>query len=113
VYIGLTNNINSEEMHTEYMPSLQVRHLKTIPHGYDFDTFNASQCARFRYIGQHHYHDIDANKAAAMYGAIWKYASDKESKYAFSNEVHFEIIDTEKYDGTYCQMEWFTPVTAK
>jgi AraC family transcriptional regulator len=114
VYIGFSSNINGEEMHSEYMPSLQVRHLKDIPHGYSHDTFDSSQCARFRYIGQHHYHDIDANMAAAMYGAIWKYANDKEAKYVLSNDkVHFERIDTELYDGTYCQMEWFTPVTVK
>jgi AraC family transcriptional regulator len=96
------------------MPSLQVKNLETIPHGYDHDTFNASQCARFRYIGQHHYRDIDRNKAAAMYNAIWNFSIDKKSNYVLSNDkVYFELIDTELYDGTYCQMEWYTPVTEK
>jgi hypothetical protein len=74
------------------MPSLQDKYLKNIPHGYDEDTYEATQCARFRYIGQHHYHYIDQNMAAAMYGAIWKYASDKESKYVLSDKVYFEIM---------------------
>jgi hypothetical protein len=114
VYIGLTNNINRDELHLEYMPSLQVENLKTIPHGYDGDTFNASRCARFRYIGRHNYLDIDRNKATAMYNAIWDFSIDKESKYVLSNDkVYFMRIDTGLYDGTYCQMEWFTPVTEK
>jgi AraC family transcriptional regulator len=113
VYIGLTR-INGEEMHSEYMPSVQVKHLENIPHGYKGDTFNASQCARFRYIGQHHYSDLDRNIASSMYDAILKFASGKESKYVLSNDkVYFERIDTRLYDGTYCQMEWFTPVTEK
>ena len=114
VYIGLTRYINKEEMYSEYMPSLQVNYLKNIPHGYDGDTFDTSQCARFRYIGQHHYLDIDRNMASAMYGAIKKYASGTESNYILSNDkVYFERIDTSQYDGTYCQMEWLTPVTEK
>jgi AraC family transcriptional regulator len=114
VYIGLTRNINKEEMHSEYMPSVQVKHLKDIPHGYSGDTFDASHCARFRYIGQHHYHEINKNKAAAMYNAIGNFSRGKESKYVLSNDkVYFEIIDTRLYDGTYCQMEWFTPLTEK
>jgi AraC family transcriptional regulator len=114
VYIGLTRNINKEEMHSEYMPSLQVKHLKNIPKGYDADTFGTSHCARFRYIGQHHYHDINRAMAVAMYDAIQKFTNDKESKYVLSTDkVYFEKIDTRLYDGTYCQMEWFTPVTEK
>jgi hypothetical protein len=52
--------------------------------------------------------------AATMYSAIRKFTSDKKSKYILSNDkVYFEIIDTGLYDGTYCQMEWYTPVTEK
>lgn len=114
VYIGLTKNINRDEMYTEYMPSLQVNNLKTIPHGYEGDTFDTTQCARFRYIGKHHYNDINRSLASAMYSAIWDYSMNKESKYILSNDkVYFEVIDTRLYDGTYCQMEWYTPVSEK
>jgi AraC family transcriptional regulator len=114
VYIGLTRTINMEENYSEYMPSVQVKHLENIPHGYHGYTFVTSQCARFRYIGKHHYHDIDRNAATAMYDIIQKFANNKESKYMLSDDkVFFEKIDTTLYDGTYCQMEWITPVTEK
>jgi AraC family transcriptional regulator len=114
IYIGLTRKIDKEGLYSEYMPSMQVKNLKNIPQGYDSDTFDASLCARFRYIGQHHYYDIDRNIAAAMYSAVQRFADDKNSKYVMSNnKVFFEIIDERLYDGIYCQMEWFTPVTEK
>jgi len=71
-------------------------------------------CARFRYIGQHHYYDLNSEVAKKMYFAIWKYNNDENAKYKLSvEEVHFERIDTKQYDGNYCQMEWFTPVIEK
>jgi hypothetical protein len=30
-----------------------------------------------------------------------------------NKKVYFEKIDTGLYDGTYCQMEWFSPVVEK
>jgi len=114
VYIGFTHNINHEKKVSEYMPSVQVRDLSHIPQGLNGETFNTSLCARFRYIGQHHYYDLNRNIADKMYSAILDYNDDKDSKYTLSlNKIYFERIDTRQYDGSYCQMEWFTPVTEK
>jgi hypothetical protein len=30
-----------------------------------------------------------------------------------NQKLYFERIDTAAYDGTYCQMEWFTPISEK
>jgi AraC family transcriptional regulator len=114
VYIGLTRNINSEAKYSEYIPSVQVENLKHIPHGYCGDTFETSMCARFRYIGQHHYYDLNKNAASMMYNAILKFAQNENAKYELlNNKTYFERIDTRRYDGTYCQMEWYTPVSEK
>jgi AraC family transcriptional regulator len=114
VYIGLTRSINLKEKHSEYTPSLQVKNLKNIPHGLSGDTFETSMCARFRYIGQHHYYDINKNIASMMYDAIRNYAQNEHAKYVLLNDKsYFEMIDTRLYDGTYCQMEWYTPVSEK
>ncbi|MCL2212108.1 MAG: helix-turn-helix domain-containing protein [Treponema sp.] len=114
VYIGLTCNINHENENSEYITSVQVRNLKNIPHGYRTYTFNSSLCARFRYIGQHHFYNLDKNRAGEMYNSIRKFASHKNVKYALLNDqVYFEKIDIDCYDGNYCQMEWFTPVIEK
>ncbi|MDR2972937.1 MAG: helix-turn-helix domain-containing protein, partial [Bacteroidales bacterium] len=114
VYIGLTCNINYEAGHSEYITSVQVRDIKNIPHGYRKYTFENSLCARFRYIGQHHYLDLSKHTAEAMYNAIWQFANDEQAKYALlNNKIYFEKIDTDLYDGTYCQMEWYTPVIEK
>jgi len=114
VYIGFTHNINHDKKISEYLTSVQVRDLSSIPQGLSGTTFNTSMCARFRYIGQHHYYDLNREIANKMYSAIWEYINDENSKYTLSlNKIYFERIDTRQYDGNYCQMEWFTPVTEK
>ncbi|MCL2008176.1 MAG: helix-turn-helix domain-containing protein [Treponema sp.] len=119
VYIGFTSKIDRETASSEYMPSVPVKNLKYIPPGLNGYTFDSSLCARFRYIGQHHYYDISSHVAGAMYNAIRKfeqdgYVSSEPTKYVLqNNRVHFEKIDIGLYDGTYCQMEWFSPVLEK
>jgi len=114
VYIGLTHNINLEEEYSEYTPSVQVENLKKIPHGFSGNTFKTSMCARFRYMGQHHYYDINRKVASRMYDAIKKFTQNEQAKYVLLNDrTYFEMIDLRLYDGTYCQMEWYTPVTEK
>jgi AraC family transcriptional regulator len=114
VYIGLTRNINIEKKYAEYIPSLQVKNLKNIPHGFCGDTFNTSMCAKFRYIGQHHYYDINKNVASRLFDAIIRFAENEHSKYKLSNDkISFEMVDIKRYDGTYCQMEWYTPFSEK
>lgn len=114
VYIGLTYNKNHETLYADYLPSVQVKDIKNIPQGFSQFTFESCLCARFRYIGQHHYYDLNSDIVSAMLDSIWKFAFDEKEKYALSVEkVHFERIDTSLYDGTYCQLEWFTPVIEK
>jgi len=114
VYIGFTHKINHEKKYSEYLPSVQVRNLSDVPLGLSGATFNTSMCARFRYIGQHHYYDINREIANKMYSAIMKYMNDENAKYSLlRDKIYFERVDTRQYDGNYCQMEWFTPVTEK
>ena len=114
VYIGLTCNINEEKSYSEYISSVQVDNLKHIPQGCSKYTFKSSLCARFRYIGQHHYYDIDRERAKEMYSKICQFAYNEKEKYSLlNNKVYFEKVDTGQYDGTYCQMEWFAPVIEK
>jgi AraC family transcriptional regulator len=114
VYIGFTHKINYEKKYSEYLPSVQARNLSVIPDGLSGVTFNTSMCARFRYIGQHHYYDINREIAVKMYSAIEKYICNKNAKYSLlRDKIYFERVDRSQYDGNYCQMEWFTPVAEK
>ena len=114
VYIGMTFNIDTELGFSDYMPAIQVKNFKGIPQGLSEYTFEASLCARFRYIGQHHYFELSSNTASSMYEAIWKFKQSEQSRYnLLIEDAHFERIDTSLYDGTYCQMEWFAPVIKK
>ena len=111
VYIGLTRKSDKDSEFSDYLPSVQVDNFKDIPQGFSKDTFEASLCAKFRYIGQHHYLEINRNVAHSMYEAIGKFTHVEHSKYKLLNDkVYFERIDTSLYDGTYCQMEWYAPV---
>jgi AraC family transcriptional regulator len=114
VFIGLTCNINMEEGRFDYIPSVQVANLKNIPHGLCGETFRTSMCARFRYIGQHHYYETNENVVSMIYNVISNFAQSGHAKYALSNDkIYFVMIDTRLYDGTYCQIEWYTPVSEK
>nr|WP_272944746.1 helix-turn-helix domain-containing protein [Gorillibacterium massiliense] len=114
VFIGLTRIPEGGADYSYYLPSVQVRDLNSIPLNLAGDTFPSSLCARFHYIGEHHYYDIDANVARGMYDAIVKFANDPFAKYRMLNgSFYFEKIDVSAYDGTYCLMEWFTPVAEK
>jgi AraC family transcriptional regulator len=114
VYIGLTRTAGIDADYSWYLPSIQVKTLKKIPDGLEGYTFTPALCAMFCYIGQHHYFEIDRNRAESMYSAIEKYF-DCEYGREFSrvSDIYFEKIDTETYDSGYCQMEWFTPIKAK
>ena len=107
VYIGLTRNLNMEEAISDYFPSIQVSDLKNIPSGLTGDTFAGTFCLRFRYIGQHHYLELNRNRAKEMYDTIWNFVERK------NGIIYFERIDISLYDGNYCQMEWFTPINFK
>jgi len=114
VYIGMTRNINLEAGFSEYMPALLVDNFNSMPESFSGDTFEASLCAKFRYIGQHHPIELNRNTAGAMYSAITNFTKAEHSKYTLlRDKVYFERIDFGFYDGTYCQMEWFTPVAEK
>jgi AraC family transcriptional regulator len=114
VYIGLTRTAGIDADYTWYLPSIQVKTLKNIPEGLEGFTFPSTLCAKFCYIGQHHYFDINRNKAKNMYSAIENFF-DCEYGREFSriSDMYFERIDTETYDGNYCQMEWFAPIKIK
>jgi AraC family transcriptional regulator len=115
VFIGITRNFDRKTGMSEYLPSVQVKDFKNIPQGFCKDTFETSLCARFRYIGQHHYSDIDRSVVGSMYSAINvinKSSYNNLAKYELLiDKVCFEKIDTKLYDGNFCQMEWYTPVS--
>jgi AraC family transcriptional regulator len=112
--INVSCNLNLEKGHFDYVPSLQVKNLKDIPPGLSGETFDTSMCVRFRYIGQHHYYEINSDVVSMMYNAVSNFAQDKNAKYVLIHEKsNFVKIDERLYDGTYCQMEYYTPVCEK
>lgn len=114
IYYGLTRTLDPSLSWTYYLPSMRVRNLSDIPHGLLGDTVPASLCVGFRYIGNHHYEEIDQLRAEALYNAIDRLAEENKGRYELlDSELFFEKIDTDAYDGQYCQMEWFAPIRVK
>jgi AraC family transcriptional regulator len=112
VYIGLTRTGGIGADYSWYLPSIQVKTLKNIPEGFDGYTFNPSLCAKFRYIGQHHYYEINRNRARSMYSAIENFFDCQYSHKSFRiSRIYFERIDASSYDENFCEMEWFTPLS--
>jgi len=113
VYIGLTRRSDGADF-SYYMPSVQVSKVKKLPAWLDSDTFPASLCARFQYIGQNHYLDFNRTVARDMYKAIKAYANSVDAKYRLLNDqIYFERIDMADYDGIFSKIEWFTPVVER
>ncbi|RXZ83779.1 helix-turn-helix domain-containing protein [Paenibacillaceae bacterium] len=114
IYYGLTTTPDLSFSWTNYLPSMRVNHLNDIPDGFTGDTFPSSLCVYFRYIGNHHYEEIDEPRAEALYTAIDRLAKEHGGKYELlDSEIFFEKIDTAAYDGQYCQMEWFAPIIVR
>jgi AraC family transcriptional regulator len=111
VYIGLTRTGGMDTDYNWYVPSIQVKSLNKIPEGMDGYTFAASLCVKFRYIGRHHYLEIDRNKAQGMYSAIEKFFGCEYGRnFSRISDIYFEKIEIRNYDGNFCQMEWFAPI---
>ena len=113
LYIGLTKFPEEMADYTIYMPSVCVSALSHVPDGYVGNTVPTCLCARFRYIGEHHYMDINSHIAQEMYNAINAFQNDDEKYGLFHHGIFFERIDAAAYDGKYCTMEWFSPVYEK
>lgn len=111
IYYGLTRTPDPSLSWTNYLPSMRVKNLSDIPDGFTGDTVPASLYVGFRYIGNHHYEEIDELRAEALYTAIDSLAEEHKGRYELlDSELFFEKIDTDAYDGQYCQMEWFAPI---
>ncbi|URN95736.1 MAG: GyrI-like domain-containing protein [Candidatus Pristimantibacillus lignocellulolyticus] len=114
IYYGLTRTPDPSFSWTYYLPSMRVKNLHDIPDGFTSDTVPASMCVGFRYIGNHHYEEISGLRAEELYTAIDRLAKEHNGKYELlDREFYFEKIDTDAYDGQYCQMEWFAPIRLK
>jgi len=114
-YLGLTRVPPDNSDYTYYMPSVRVnKQPKKLADGLVYDTFPASLCAYFYYIGKHHYNDINQEVASGMYDAISAYATNDENAYKLkSDALYMERICANNYDGTYCKLEWIAPVARK
>lgn len=111
VYYGITRIGDIKDGYSHYMPSVRVRDISHIPEGMAADRFPSGMCVRFHYIGRHHYYDINVDVARGMYDAICDFANLEGKRYEiFNQKLYFERINADDYDGTYCQMEWFTPI---
>lgn len=109
VYVGLTRGVSKGYDWTYYLTSLMVKDLNHIPHGYKGYTYNTSLCAKFRYMGKHHYNDISYSVAIKMYDTVHRFFEGQD-RYTTDYENFFEKINKNDYDGKYCVMEWYIPI---
>lgn len=112
VYIGLTTVPENMTDWTYYLPSVQVKDIQNIPDDLDFYKFNSCMCAKFKYIGNHHYTEINRQMAGTMYDSIFNFFGN-QNQYHPTINLHFERIDTNINDEEYCLMEWFAPLISR
>jgi AraC family transcriptional regulator len=119
ICISLMRNINWEEKHLEQIAAVQVTNLKNAPrtispNGLYGDTFKTSMCARFRYIGQRQYSEINNNIVDRIYNAVNQFVQNGHVKYELSkNKIFLAMIDTTSYDKNIYKAEYYTPLSVK
>jgi len=111
VYIGLLKNRDMDADYIWYLPSIQVKTLRNIPEGFEGYTINPSLYAKFRYIGQHNYLEINQDKLINIHSIIEKFLNcEYNSEYCMVNDACFVKIYELSYDENFCQVEWFVPI---
>ena len=112
IYIGYNNilSINNNKVNSvEYMPSVLVKDLSRVPQGLKGLAIPTHQCARFRYVGEHHYEDISMVTAKSTYFQVASFWTG-QIRYTSLTNYFFEWLDISTYDGTYCHFDILFPV---
>ncbi len=107
VYIGF--GINHSEHDLEYMPGVAVENLEQIPDGLTGKTILSCLCARFIYVGEHSFEDINMIAAGTMYEEMHKFWS-KQTRYTRADNTFYERVNPILIDGKYCRMERYLPI---
>lgn len=109
-YVGIAKNYNNGEGTCEYISSILVEDLQNIPQGLNGFTFDASLCARFRYIGQYNFNDISFEDTDLIFQEIWQFYNEHIGYALLMDELYFEKIYWGDENEKYYHFEWFTPV---
>lgn len=109
IYIGYTRTVKGED-YSYYTPSVPVSEKAKVQKGFDAEEIEATLAVRFKYVGHHHYYDINKDIAKAMYEKIDQFIEETPENIVVPYECYFEKIDIGDYDGECCMMEWYTPV---
>ena len=98
------------EYFRHWFTSVRISESIDMPHEMMTETFPTTRCARFRYIGHHHYLGLREDLVNAMYKVVNEYTSNENSEYTLNKEFFFYTIDGMIYDGPYCRMDWYMPI---
>ena len=110
-YIVLVKACDEDFRH--WFTSVRVNDTTNIPQEMMTETVPTTFCARFRYIGHHHYLGLREDLVNLMYKTINDYVNDENSEYFINKEFFFYTIDGMIYDGPYCRMDWYMPAIKK
>jgi AraC family transcriptional regulator len=114
ICISLMRNIDWGKKRLEQIAAVQVTNLKNVPHGLCGGTFKTSMCARFRYIGQHQYSEINTNIVDRIYDAANEFVQNGHIKYELSNsKIFLAMIDTTSHDKNIYKAEYYAPLSVK
>ena len=112
ICISIMHNIDWEEKFLEQIAAVQVTNLKNVPHGFCGEIFKTSTCARFRYIGQHQYSEINNNIVDRIYETVNKFVQSGHVKYELSNKkIFLAMIDTTTHDKNIYKAEYYAPLS--
>jgi AraC family transcriptional regulator len=114
IYIGLVRARDVNADYNWFLPSIQVKTLKNIPEGFEGYTINSSLYAKFRYIGQHNYLEINQDNIINIHSTMEKFfVFEYDRNYCLFNGTYFVKVYGLSDDENFCQIEWFVPIKKK
>ena len=96
---------------TKAGPDLRATSPLILPSEPETACFGGCPCIKFHYIGNHHYREISQQTAGRMYRLISRYVFGTEALPDISRTIHLEKINLAGFDGKYCLLEWFAPLS--
>ncbi|MDE7300220.1 MAG: AraC family transcriptional regulator [Lachnospiraceae bacterium] len=106
IYYGLTRHFQDGRSYSRYLTAIETLSDAGTVH------FGGCPCIKFHYIGKHHYRELSQQTASRMYRVIRKYVFSKNALPGIGQSVHLEKINLSEFDGEYCLLEWFAPLSS-
>ncbi len=109
VYIGYTDWKNYTEGYINYIPSVQVTDLNSIPEGMIGITIPAHKYVIFRFVGFFHPDEIKGRQVGRLLVHLYR-RWITNSGFKSAEPFRFEYVNISRSNDNYCEMDIYQPI---